>query len=352
MTLDLVRGDLGYTYPEAGRIIALMKSLVKCYEVRATCKKARSIKGVRAKLYQEAQLQCAIYSIMQSKSIWYSGDDLHLDLLFKTEGSALGFKSFLSMWHINNPLVVSGDAVSVDEVLEEVYIHQSELKYVELSHYDAQESDSPVGSLEQYKGSYASTSELSGISMDSHFAQLQSIEKQEEFSLLQVNPYCCHIKGQKTFPELKDNNNNMLALSWLLHQYFDGLNLVDELSGQIKVPQIAINCASHNFTEEMVGTPLVKRRKVILTIECRTITISKAVGDRLKLGSEKTSNFEWKTCVHVENPDVLCDCLEWKYAQTKKRWEEVDFDIEMFQSSGAQHNSPNTAEVKREGTSA
>lgn len=314
----------GYAIAEAARIIALMKSIVKCYEVRATYKKARSIKGVRAKLYQEAELQHAIYSILQSKSIWYSGDNLHLDLLFETVKSALGFRSFLSMWHINNPFVVSGDAVSVDEVLGEVYIYQSQLKYIQLSH-DAQESESPVGSLEQYKGSSASTSELTGASMESHFSQLQSIEKQEEFGLLQVNPYCCHIKGQKTFPELKDNNNNMLALSWLLHQYFDGLNLVDEPSGQIKVPQIAINYKSHPFTEEMVGTPLVKRRKVILTIECRTITIFKAVGDRLKLGSEKTSDLEWKTCVHVENPDVLCDCLKWKYAQTKKRWEEVDY---------------------------
>jgi hypothetical protein len=310
------------------RITCLQKSLVLTYEVKAKYKGAISVKGVCAKIYQEAQLHQAIYSIKNPESVWYSGDDLQLDLMFKSEENALKFQTFLSMWHINNPIVVDKGAVSVVEELEEVYIYKSELKYVQLAHYDGQDSGSPVGSLEQFKGSQASlsVSELTGASLDTHFSQLQSIEKEEEFLLTCSNPYCCHIKGQKAFPALKNDNNNMLALSWLLHQYFDGLNVVDEPSGQHKVPQIAINYVSRHFTEEMVGIPSVKRRQVTLTIECRTITISKVVGARLKLGSEKISDLMWKTFVHVENPDILCDCLEWKYARTKKQWEEVDID--------------------------
>ena len=316
---------LEFTSSEAVRITDFLKSLVKCYEVRATYKKAKSIKGVRAKLYEEADLRHAIYSVLPSKSIWYTGDDLHLNLLFEDKTNALAFTSFLRLWHINNSIVVSVDAVSVNK---EVYIYESELKYVALEDYDGEES---VGSLEQYKSSYSSTSELIGASMDSHFAQLQSIEKLEEFKLIHVNPYRCHIKGQKSFPQLKDNDNNMLALSWLLHQFFDGLNLVDEPSGQIKVPQIAIRCNSDHFTEELVGTPVVKRKKVSLTIECRTVAIFEAVGARIKLGSERVSDLEWKTFVYVENPYVFCDCLEWKFAETKETWKKADCDIEMFQ---------------------
>lgn len=55
-------------------------------------------------------------------------------------------------------------------------------------------------------------------------------------------------------------------------------NHVDEPSGQKEVPQIAINYESRHFTEEMVGT---EKKKVTLTIECHTITISKVVGDWL-----------------------------------------------------------------------
>lgn len=218
-----------------------------------------SVKGVRAKIYQEAQIEQAIYSIKNPKSIWYcnSGENLLLNLLFKKEEQARKFQTFLSMWHMNNPMVVNKDVVSVVELLEEVYVYKSELKYVWLTHYDGED---PVGSLEHYKGSHVSVSsisELSGASMSTHFGQLQSIEKQEEFTVVRVNPYRCHIKGQRAFPALKNNDSNMLALSWLFHQYFDGLNIDDEPSGQIKVPQIAVLPWSREFIEEMVGIPKV-----------------------------------------------------------------------------------------------
>lgn len=311
-------------------IIDLCKSLVLTYEVKAEYKGAMSVKGVCAKIYQEAQIEQAIYSIKNPKSIWYSGENLLLNLLFKKEEQARKFQTFLSMWHLNNPMVVNKDVVSVVELLEEVYVYKSELKYVWLTHYDGEDSGSPVGSLEHYKGSHASVSsisELSGASMSAHFGQLQSIEKQEEFTVFRVNPYRCHIKGQRAFPALKNNDSNMLALSWLFHHYFDGLNVDDEPSGQIKVPQIAVLPWSREFIEEMVGIPKVRRKRVILTIECRTKSIFDILGSRLKNGSEKISDLVWKTFVHVENPDFFCDCLDWKSAKTKKRWQEVDIDL-------------------------
>lgn len=140
MFLSHSRSDSKLCY----EILRLRESLVPTYQVKAEYKGAMSVKGVCAKVYQEAEINQAIYSIKNPKSIWYSGEDLFLELLFERKDKALNFQTFLNMWHINNPIVVATGVVYVVEVLENVFVYLSELKYVKLAHYDGEES------LEQY----------------------------------------------------------------------------------------------------------------------------------------------------------------------------------------------------------
>ncbi len=57
---------LGFAVTEAARIIALIKSLVKCYEVRATYFGAEKKKGVRGTIYRHAEEHKAYYSMEYS----------------------------------------------------------------------------------------------------------------------------------------------------------------------------------------------------------------------------------------------------------------------------------------------
>ena len=74
----------------------------------------------------------------------------------------------------------------------------------------------------------------------------------------------------------------------------------------------------------MVALP--KTEKVEVVIECRDDRFGDHVSKRLKMGSEKVSDTQFKTFVHVSDADMFCDCLEWKYMAACKRWKAADAD--------------------------
>ena len=84
---------LGYTLQESLRIVGLVKSLVKCFEVRAKYIGAKNKKGIRGTIYKCAQEHKACYSLERSKSIYYDGssNDLKIALLFRERGEADSF---------------------------------------------------------------------------------------------------------------------------------------------------------------------------------------------------------------------------------------------------------------------
>ena len=59
---------------------------------------------------------------------------------------------------------------------------------------------------------------------------------------MSTRPYRCHIKPRAKFRDLAGNDSNIIAGSWLFHQYFDGLNTEDE-SGLFDIPLIALRQA-------------------------------------------------------------------------------------------------------------
>jgi len=99
--------------------------------VRATFFGAKQRKGVRASVFKNAQSFTAYYYPVQSESIWYDdGDDLLITLLFEEKEHAVKFQDFLTMWYIENPIVVKSKDVSVEEELKVMYVEECKLRRV------------------------------------------------------------------------------------------------------------------------------------------------------------------------------------------------------------------------------
>lgn len=313
--------SLGFKTSEAATLLLAVKSIIRCYEVTAKYCGALKTKGIRAAVYRNAQ---AHYSLDRLKSICYDdesddeSDDLLITVWFKKEELAQKFRCFLGSWHLTNPVVVKRGDIIVDEKITSVLVEMKQLSPVLLSHYVACASESPVQSLEEFAGCPSSVE--STISLSGNFAQLQSVEKPSVFTY--ASPYACHIKPRR-FTEVEHNENNKLAASWTpFHQFFNGLKTRDIKTGHLNLPLIALKPLEDGIIEEMIGDPLVKRRRVEIEIEYRDPDVAKGID--LKEGSTKISDVKWKTFVHVEDPQTLCKCLKWKYNHTVKKWKEAD----------------------------
>ena len=288
--------------------------------MRATFFGAKQRKGVRASVFKNAQSFTSYYYPVQSESIWYDdGDDLSITLLFKEEEHAVKFQDFLTMWYIENPIVVKSKDVSVEEELKVMYVEECKLRRVFLHHCDPKGSESPIQSLGEFLDDHSSVS-ASAVSSSDPMAQFQSIEKPGLFRF--CKPYRMHIKSKAEFPNLANEESNMLVGTWTpFHQFFDGLRTEDD------IPQIAIRPLPEGKIETvMVGEPSQKRQRVDLSLEFRHADAAKIMAENLKVGSVKLSDKAWKTSVYVPNAEIFCDCLKWKYEQTTKVWQNMDED--------------------------
>ena len=316
--------ELGYTLQESLDIVCLVKSFVKCFEVRAKYFGAKKKKVIRGTIYRCAQEHKACYSLEHSKSIYYDGssNDLNIALLFRERSEADSFLVFLSHWYLNNPLIVQHGDVAVEDK-KVIYVVESGLKEVLLSDYDPTDSESPIQALDELAAVPSSESNVSALSKESPLVQLQRIERPEVFAY--NRPIKCYIKPRKDFKELINNENNLLAMSWNFHDYFDGVMTEDRETGNIDIPLIAIKPpAKRDFTDELVGDPPLKRKRVEVVVECRGEAVGEIIGKQLKMGTEKLSGTQYKTALHVADPETFCDCLDWKYKNTRDIWKELD----------------------------
>jgi len=296
---------LGYTLQESLRIVCLVKSLVKCFEVRAKYIGAKNKKGIRGTIYKCAQEHKACYSLERSKSIYYDGssNDLKIALLFRERGEADSFCVFLSHWYFNNPLTAQpGDVVIEDKKV--MYVAESDLNEVLLSDYVPTDSESPIQTLEELAVVSSSESHVSAVSMNSPLAHLQSIECPEVFT--HNRPIKCHIKPRKDFKELINNENNLLLMIRNFHNYFDGMMNIDTETGNIDIPLIAIKPPEiRDFREELVGSPPLKRKHVEVVVECRdeVQVADEVVRKQLKMDAEKLSDTQYKTHLRIPHAE-------------------------------------------------
>lgn len=304
-------------------------SLLKCYTVKACFSGAKRKKGICGAVYREAEAKGAGYMRPPYKSIWYNdgSDDLQIALLFRDYQSRSQFCSFLSQWFLNNPLVVKYGEVSIERGVEIVWIPESDWRSVCHTDYGCADDNSPFHTLADFPAVPASASDSSvsySVCRDDNLTKYQSIERDSMFTLTCTFPFKCHIRP-KSYAPLKDNANNLLALSWTVHEFFDGVHTVDRSTGATDIPLIAIKPpeSQDNFTTSIMGEPTEQRTEVEVSIICFNAIVGGVMAKHLREDSTQLSNIEWKVVLFVTDPKTFCECLKWKYEQTLRIWEDL-----------------------------
>lgn len=275
---------------------------------------AKPQRCVRGNVYRDAEEFLAFrLDDVNSNYIWYDGNDLHIDLYFKSEEKAMQFQTNLRQWNFKRPYfpIEQPDV----EPLQVTGPHP--LVPVLLNQYEGKDSSSPCMSLEDLRGS--PSARASSIEPDTDLGKYQALERPEWLQLGGAKPYRLHLKNQgpayRHDPSLASDDNNMLAGSWPFHQFVDGLNMPD------KLPIIALKPG--DIMEEIEVEGGQKRRKVMVDLECRDENTVEAVFTMLKPGSTRTGPLAFSTFVLVKDPSMFKDCLQWKYDDTKRKWKAV-----------------------------
>ena len=83
----------------------------------------------------------------------------------------------------------------------------------------------------------------------------------------------------------------MLALSWLLHQWFDGMCTVESTTGAQNIPIIAIKPPESldNLTKSFMGEPSELRARVEVSVICFNEVAANCVAPYIKEGSVRVS---------------------------------------------------------------
>jgi hypothetical protein len=295
----------------------LVANQFKYYKVSARITNSKSFRGWRAKAFVLADDCNGFYFGDESTTIYYENDDLSLAVLFKTKDEARKFRSTLEKRAFSFCIISS---VLVNEVYEEVVL-LSEAKEIRATHYVHGDSESPNHSLalSDYKSQADDESDAMSIADASDaYHTLQMIEDPNHPILYNRDLYRCHCESQASNKTERYNRNNMLILSWLTHQSFDGLNLVTK---QHMVPSIAIGFIKFEGRETLElnkGYPLEKDR-VTVSIESPDPKVLESVGLLLKKGSclEKGKLLSF---VHVDDHKEFERFLTIKYNETISLW--------------------------------
>ena len=282
--------------------------------------------GTRAAVYQKAE-ECFAFFVPGTDYIWYgepggdpdrSSNTLCIHLFFEEKSHAMSFQAALRNWKFHNPFIPFDQPV-VSDLRED---HEEKLKPVKFMDYIGADSDSPCMSLEQYKACNLTLSSATSVDgLDTPLVKYQTIEHPGLF--VNALPYRTHLKDKAKCKDkdLKKDENNMLAGSWLFQQLFDGM-CTSEGEG---VPLLRISCLHVSEQPEELNAGEVRRR-VDLKIEYLTPGAANEMSSRLKQGSEQLQSASpddipaWKTWVYVNDHVKFCECLQWKAEDTAKKW--------------------------------
>ncbi len=287
------------------------------FRVKATVTNSVRFRAWRARVYCLADECKGRYDADAMRTIYYDGDSLVLSILFESRRDAHDFVSALQRRSLGFSLISSVNILS-----EEEEVHMIERpNWIRATHYVHGDSDSPMHSLAStdYRSAVDDEEDLVLGDMDDAYTQLQMIEKPNHPLLYGKALYRCHLESKATNKAAASDHNNILFLSWITHQVFDGLNLATK---QHMVPSIAIEFVSFEEVENMElvsGYPIPKHR-VWISIESPNPKILEGVGMLLKDGS-RFENGKWLTFVHVDSHESFRRYLTIKYNETKRLWD-------------------------------
>lgn len=247
-----------------------------------------------------------MYSVDKDISIHYKGDDLSVNLLFDNR-NACG--QFLSSLH--EALKYYQFATEMDYIEQYQELTVAELPpLVLLMHYKTQDIDSDEVSV-----AVTVRNHISQFSGTTEEAVLLMAENPNLVDFVGLQPYRCHLINQSDYDHEKNNPNNILLMSWSLHQRFYGLKTI----GTHLTPQIAISFVEKSNKIEYIGEFEIER--VTISIESPDQKILDAVNTQMKAGSSYDRTLHRILMfVYVEDAEDFERCLTYKYTETQLVW--------------------------------
>lgn len=241
-----------------------------------------------------------------------------LNILFETSADARKFRATLQKKSFEFSIT---SCVTVCEAYEEVVL-QSKANEIRAVHYVHGDSDSPPHSLtlSDFKSQDDDASEVVSVAdADDAYRVCQMIEDPNHIILYNREFYRCHCESQASNKTERYNRNNVLILSRLTLQPFDGLNFA---TNQHLVPSIAIQFVEYQGRERLEfvnGYPFEKDR-VIISIESPDPKQLESLMLLMKQGS-RYENGKIVTFVQVDDWQEFKQFLTIKYEETKRLWE-------------------------------
>ncbi|KAG5181579.1 hypothetical protein JKP88DRAFT_320915 [Tribonema minus] len=277
----------------------------------ASIRGCRHIKGIRARIYWEAEEYNATcwQGATHTECICYNGDDLHVRLGFEDQKDAYSFRR--ACWRMNRGHFANSLDGRVEVSLQQIL--RTELgDPICAAQYDTSLFDSPPGTIHHADpddDDSSSRSSHHSIALESDLAKYQSIEQFDGLMTGGVDGAHIWPKRLLAAGAQDDDSNNRLALSKTLQAAFDGPH-----NG---VPTIAIR--------PLAVTPVLRdeRFEVCLAVEYVSKSVGRWLAANLKDGYvavETHAGVEYHVTVLVQNPTVFCDNLKRYYERTRQRW--------------------------------
>ena len=276
------------------------------WKVSGIIKNSLSVKGVRSRMYRNADIRLGYYEKDQS-AFYYdeSGENLIINVLFETKGKALQFES-----HVLSETITLNSPMNSLKIKTEVTCGPYQLGgRIFTMHYIPEDFESP----QETPSILTQTFSIYDESRDEF--KYQRIEKLSVFGG-KGKAESCHLMSashcktfDKTYGEYDKDPNNRLAMSRDLHGWFDGLNSI--------TPLFYLKVVSVSDAHVVEG-----RYKVELEVVAMDQESANMIFWRLIEGSFATDNpLVMRTFVHVTNPKVFISCLEWKEKKIVKEWD-------------------------------
>ncbi len=278
------------------------------WKVSGIISNSLSVKGVRSRMYRTADTKLGFYEKGQSAfSYDESGENLKINVIFKTEDKALEFQS-----HVRSESIILNSPMNALQITTEVTCGAFQIgEKIFCSDYIPKDFESPQETpsvITENFSTYEETSDEFKYQRIEKLSVFGTIGKAESCHLMSASHCRNH---SQSYGQYDKDPNNRLAMSRDLHGWFDAMNT--------DIPLFYLKIIS------ISDTPVVEGRyKVCLAVVALDQESANMIFWRLIEGSLATDNvLVMHTFVHVTKPKAFKLCLEWKEKQILKEWERI-----------------------------
>jgi hypothetical protein len=263
--------------------------------------------GARGNVFKFLERHMGHFSRKDGIQILYDPNgNLSATAYFLTYESACQFQNSMNEWEIHKELA-NLRGVEIDPITPQQVPNPLDLVRIRLQDYQPQASESPCQSINQIHSYRLSVPVTEAVDPTTELAKYQSIDK----LLPHLQHYKCHLKNKSKFKELRNDENNIVAASWIFHQLLDGLNTAEG----IPLVLLSVKSASdHRIAAQ--------GNRVLVTLNLEFFFQENAAAFAASEGARKVDDMNWETVIFVKDRDQFQKCVEWKYGVTKTAWDQ------------------------------